>query len=219
MVKVAPSILSADFTKLGEDITSIRESGCEWVHFDVMDGLFVPNITVGVPVLKSVRKFTDMFLDVHLMIKNPQNLVSAFCDAGADMLTAHIEAADADGLNSFIETVKNKGKLCALSVKPATSYEALVPYLENLDMILVMTVNPGFGGQSFMPDQLEKISRLAELRKKYKPELLLEVDGGINPETGRMCVQAGCDVLVAGSYFFGSEDRKLASELLHKTVE
>ena len=208
MIKIAPSILSADFTKLGQDIDSICPAA-DWLHFDVMDGIFVPNISVGIPVLQSVRGYTDMFLDVHLMIDRPIRYVKQFTQAGADMVNVHIEADTEDNTITALKDIRAAGKKAGITLKPKTKYESALPYIELIDMILVMTVEPGFGGQSFMEDMLPKISRLRELINKANPKCFLEVDGGINPETARLAVSAGADVLVAGSDVFKAADRKL----------
>ena len=209
MTLVAPSILSADFTELGKDIISIKDSA-DWIHFDVMDGVFVPNISVGVPVLKSLRRATDMFIDVHLMIVEPQKITRAFCDAGADMVTAHVEAAEPDGINEFINIVKENGKKVGLSIKPSTPVEYILPYLDKIDMVLVMTVNPGFGGQKFISPMLDKISALKKIIDEKNLNCLIEVDGGINAETAALCRESGAEVLVAGSYVFNASDRAAA---------
>jgi len=210
MIKIAPSILSADFARLGSEIENIKNGGADYVHFDVMDGEFVPNISIGIPVLKSVRRATDMFLDVHLMIDRPVRYAEAFCRAGADLVMFHVEADTAENINKAIDIVKANGKRAGLSVKPKTAAEALYPFLDRLDMVLVMTVEPGFGGQSFMHDQLPKVRQLAEEIKKRGLDCELEVDGGIDPMTAPLVIEAGANVLVAGSAVFGKPDRAAA---------
>lgn len=203
MIKIAPSILSADFTRLGEEIASVRDA--DYLHFDVMDGIFVPNISVGIPVLESVRKFTDMTLDVHLMITEPVRFVGHFIDAGADIVVIHAEADTPERTAEALRIVKGRGKKAGLSLKPKTPAETVLPYLNALDLILVMTVEPGFGGQKFMAEQLDKLRALRALTGGRGIEL--EVDGGVNIETSGLCVDAGADVLVAGSAVFGAPDR------------
>lgn len=207
MIKVAPSILSADFSRLGAEIQDIRKGGADYVHFDVMDGEFVPNISIGIPVLKSVRKATDMFLDVHLMITTPLRFAEAFCDAGADLVVFHVEADSYQNISDAVDTVKAKGKKVGLAVKPRTPAAVLYPFMERLDLALVMTVEPGFGGQSFMADQLPKIKELADYISAHELNCELEVDGGIDPTTAALCKAAGANVLVAGSAVFGKSDR------------
>jgi len=205
MVKIAPSILSADFTRLGDDILSV--SSADYLHFDVMDGVFVPNISIGIPVLESVRRFTGMVLDVHLMITEPSRYVERFCDAGADIVVFHVEADPPENISAAIDAIHACGKKAGLSVKPRTDANALLPYLDRLALALVMTVEPGFGGQSFMADQLPKISALREYIDAHKMSCEIEVDGGINPDTAKLCIGAGADVLVAGNDIFKSKDR------------
>ena len=203
-VKIAPSILSADFTQLGRDVEAIRTA--DYVHFDVMDGAFVPNISFGIPVLQSVRKATDMFLDVHLMIEKPARYIDAFAKAGADLLSVHLEADGPRGIADALRAMEANGVKKAVALRPITSPRAILPYLEQLDLVLVMTVEPGFGGQSFMEDQLDTIREVRRLIETYKPGCELEVDGGINLKTAPLAVEAGADVLVAGSAVYGAED-------------
>ncbi|MCL2365913.1 MAG: ribulose-phosphate 3-epimerase [Oscillospiraceae bacterium] len=205
MIKVAPSILSADYTKLGQEINSV--SGADYLHFDVMDGVFVPNISIGLPVLESVRKITDMPLDVHLMIIEPYRFTTRFAEAGADIVVFHVEAETPENINKAIDELHNLKKRVGLSIKPNTSAEAVIPYIEKLDMVLVMTVEPGFGGQKFMPQMLPKISKLREHIDGHGLKCDIEVDGGINLETAKICVHAGANVLVAGSDIFEKADR------------
>ena len=205
MVKIAPSILSADFSRLGEDILSV--SSADYLHFDVMDGIFVPNISIGIPVLASVRKFTDMTLDVHLMITRPVRYVRQFAENGADIVVFHVEADEPDQIAAAISEVKACGKRVGLSVKPGTPARELLPYLNDLDLALVMTVEPGFGGQKFMADMMPKVEMLRREIDCRGLSCELEVDGGVNPETARVCIEAGADVLVAGSDVFKAADR------------
>jgi len=205
VIKVSPSILSADFIRLGEDINSVKTA--DYLHFDVMDGVFVPNISIGLPVLESVRKFTSMFLDVHLMISSPAKYTAQFAKAGADLVVFHVEAELPEAIDSAIDELHDMGKKAGLSVKPGTPIDAIYPYLHKLDLVLIMTVEPGFGGQSFMPDMLPKISQLRRAISDGNFNCEIEVDGGINPETAKLCIDAGADVLVAGSDIFGKADR------------
>jgi ribulose-phosphate 3-epimerase len=214
-IKIAPSILSADFTRLGEDVGQVLRGGADYIHVDVMDGIFVPNISIGVPVVKSLRKaFPQAFLDVHLMITEPVRYVNAFCEAGADLLMFHVEADSAENITKALEDTRAMGVKTGLSVKPATPAEALRPWLPGLDMALVMTVEPGFGGQSFMADQLPKIQQLRSMINEIAPACELEVDGGIAPDTAPLVIQAGANVLVAGSAVFGKADRVEAIQKL-----
>lgn len=200
MIKIAPSILSADFSRLGEDIESV--SAAEFIHIDVMDGCFVPNISIGIPVVKSIRKVTAQIFDVHLMIVEPQKYVKQFCMAGADFVTVHLEASAEENIIAALKIIRECGKKAGLSVKPGTPAKALIPFLDYIDMILVMTVEPGFGGQKFMADMLPKIREIKQLTSKP-----IEVDGGIDFETGKLCIEAGAEILVAGSFVFKSENR------------
>lgn len=212
MVKIAPSILSADFCNLDRDIQRIRTA--DMVHVDVMDGAFVPNITIGVPVVKSIRKHTDMFMDVHLMIDKPVRYVADFCKAGADLISIHLEADHPTRIAEALKIMGEHGVKKAVALRPITSAEAILPYIKELDMVLVMTVEPGFGGQAFMDSQLATIRRVREIINEYNPACDLEVDGGINAETARLVVEAGANVLVAGSSVYGAPDIDLAIETL-----
>ena len=198
---VSPSILSADFANLERDIKRVENAGADWLHIDVMDGHFVKNITIGVPVVKSIKKVTKLPLDVHLMIENPENYVKAFADAGADIITFHYEAVE--DVHKVVELIKSCGVKIGMSIKPKTSPKAILDFLPILDLILVMTVEPGFGGQSFMQDCAEKIPVI----KKYASKnLIIQVDGGINAETAKICTELGANSLVAGNYIYNSAD-------------
>ncbi len=206
---VAPSILSADFLRLGEAIHMVEESEAEWVHCDIMDGHFVPNISYGIPVVKAVRPATKKVVDCHLMIEHPELYVGAFADAGADMITVHQEACV--HLDRQVAQIHDLGCKAGVALNPATPVETLVDILHAVDMVLIMSVNPGFGGQKFIPRALDKVRRLRALA----PDLLIQVDGGVNAETGAQLVAAGADVLVAGSYVFGAAEPKEAIHSLY----
>ena len=206
MVKVAPSILSADFVNLERDIRALKETGADYVHVDVMDGLFVPNITIGIPVVAAIRRITDMPLDVHLMIDRPLRYVDDFCKAGSDLLTVHVEADTQENTLAALKRIRENGVRAAISVKPKTPAEAVLPFLPYCDLILVMTVEPGFGGQSFMQDMMPKLKTIREYIDAQNPGCELEVDGGVNTETARICRENGANVLVAGSAYFKAAD-------------
>ena len=198
---ISPSILSADFANLERDIKLVENAGADWIHVDVMDGHFVPNITIGVPVVKSIREITKLPLDVHLMIENPEIYVDAFAKAGADIITFHVEAVG-DSL-ALIKKIQSLGCKAGISIKPKTSPNEIQEFLHEVDMVLVMTVEPGFGGQSFMADCAEKIPFI---KKNSSENLIIQVDGGINAETGKICRDFGANSLVAGSYIYNSSD-------------
>jgi ribulose-phosphate 3-epimerase len=214
MIKIAPSILSADFAKLGEEIHNIEKAGADYIHIDVMDGSFVPNITIGNEVVKSLRKKTQLPFDVHLMINNPDNHIKAFAEAGSDLITIHAEASI--HLDRSLALIKSFNKKVGVSLVPSTHEDCLDYILEKLDLILVMTVNPGFGGQKFLASQLKKIENIRKKIEKSGKKIELEVDGGINDQTARIAVEAGADVLVSGSYIFGSGNYQQAIQNLKK---
>ena len=207
MAKIAPSILSADFVNLERDIRGLKDTGADFVHVDVMDGIFVPNITIGIPVVKAIRGITDMPLDVHLMIDRPIRYVEDFVKAGADFVTIHVEADQPQNTLEALDKIHALGCKAGIVLKPKTPAEAAIPYLEKCDMILVMTVEPGFGGQKFMADQMPKIRALREMLDAVNPSCIIEVDGGVDANTCDLCKANGADVLVAGSAYFKAADR------------
>jgi len=214
MIKIAPSILAADFTKLGDEIKSIKTA--DYLHFDVMDGMFVSNISFGIPVLESVRKITNMTLDIHLMIDSPSRYVSRFAEAGGDIITFHVEAETHDNIHKALNTIHDKGKKAGLSIKPDTPCDALLPYLDSLDMVLIMTVQPGYGGQEFIQATLPKISELRDIIESRDLNCEIEVDGGINIETAGLCTNEGANVLVVGNDLFTAADRAAHIKNLRK---
>ena len=207
---ISPSILSADFTELGRDVRAVEDGGADWIHVDVMDGHFVPNISIGVPVVKSLGKVARVPLDVHLMIENPEKYIEPFAKAGANIITFHYEATQ-DKTNEVIELIRSFGCKVGISIKPKTNQDVLIPYLDKIDMVLVMTVEPGFGGQEFMGYCAQKIPYI---RAKAPESLIVQVDGGINEQTAKICKGLGANSLVAGSYIYGSDDIKSAIESL-----
>ena len=212
MIKISPSILSCDYSKMGEEFKRMEECGADWLHIDVMDGHFVPNITLGAPIVKCMRKCSSLVFDVHLMISDPKKYIPDFVKAGADIITFHIESDSPTG--ETIDLIRSLGCKAALSVKPKTPVEVVFPYLEKLSMVLVMTVEPGFGGQSFMPGMLDKIRLIKSETERIGRDIKIQVDGGINEQTAALVKAAGANVLVAGSAVFNAPDPKAAIESL-----
>ena len=202
---IAPSILSSDFANLESEIKKLEKNGADWVHVDVMDGHFVPNLTIGAPVVKALRRVTNIPLDVHLMIENPEKYIKDFALAGSDIITFHYEAAK-NNVDYLIGLIRSYGKKVGLSIKPKTKVSEIEKYIKGVDLILIMTVEPGFGGQKFMPDCAEKISEIKNISK----QVIVEVDGGVNIETATYCKKLGVDALVAGNYIFSSDNIKEA---------
>lgn len=213
-VKIAPSILSADFAKLGEEIKEVEKGGADYIHVDVMDGHFVPNITIGPLIVEAIRPITELPLDVHLMIENPDQYIPTFAKAGSSIITVHEEAST--HLHRTIELIKDHGVKAGVVINPATPVEMIQEVLHEVDLVLIMTVNPGFGGQSFIKHAIHKIEKLASHRKQHNLSFEIEVDGGVNTETAKWCVDAGADVLVAGSAIFNKPNREKAiKDIIH----
>ena len=214
-IKIAPSILAADMSKLGDEVRDVLDGGADYIHVDVMDGYFVPNLSFGLPVVSGLRKaFPDAFLDVHLMITKPGRYIKAFTEMGASLITVHIEADVPEYIGLALEETKSRGVKAGVSIRPKTPVKAIEPWLSMLDLVLVMTVEPGFGGQSFIMDTLPKIRELRGIISERQLDCDIEVDGGVTPATSKLAVEAGANVLVAGSAVFGASDRRSAIENL-----
>lgn len=208
-IRVSASVLSADFCNLREEIKKVEDAGIEMIHYDVMDGVFVPNISFGISILSNIKKCTSLMLDVHLMITQPLKYIKAFASAGADIITFHVESES--DVAQTINAIHKCGIKAGISVKPGTNIEEIIPYIDSVEMVLIMTVEPGFGGQGFMEDMLEKIERLKSIIDERKLGVAIEVDGGINAVTSKKVINAGADTLVAGSYLFGADDMHKAA--------
>jgi ribulose-phosphate 3-epimerase len=212
MVKIAPSILSADFSKLGEEILAVEKGGADYIHIDVMDGHFVPNITIGPLIVEAIRPVTKLPLDVHLMIENPDQYIEAFAKAGADYITVHVEACR--HLHRTVQNIKSFGIKAGVVLNPATPVESIQHIIGDIDMVLLMSVNPGFGGQKFIPEVLPKIRKVKEMAEQKGLDIEIEIDGGVNSETAKLCMEAGANVLVAGSAIYNEEDYAKAISLI-----
>ncbi|MDQ0253768.1 ribulose-phosphate 3-epimerase [Evansella vedderi] len=216
MIKIAPSILSADFSRLGEEIADVEQGGADYIHVDVMDGHFVPNITIGPLVVDAIRPITKLPLDVHLMIEDPDRYISEFSKAGADIISVHAEATR--HLHRTIHLIKEHGVKPGVVINPATPVSMIENIIEDVDLVLLMTVNPGFGGQAFIPSVLPKITQVRNLVNQIGRSIDIEVDGGVNPDTAKQCIEAGANVLVAGSAVYKSRNRKQAIDSIRGTL-
>lgn len=214
MIKISPSVLAADLSNLAKDVMDIESAGADMVHLDVMDGIFVPNITFGMPVIKALRDKSNLIFDVHLMIDKPERYAMRFIDAGADILTFHLEACE--NPSELLEQIREQGVMAGISIKPATPVEDIYPLLEQCDMVLVMTVEPGYGGQKLIPETIEKVIKLKAEVKKRGIDLEIAVDGGVNESNASELINAGAGILVAGSSVFGASDRRAAIDALRR---
>lgn len=211
-MKVAPSLLSCNFLNIQQEIKRLEEAGVDYIHFDVMDGNFVPNISFAFPILNQIRQVTDLTIDTHLMVQDPERYIQTFAEAGSDIITVHVEATN--HIHRAIQMIHDTGKKAGVTLNPGTPIESVVPVLKDIDLVLVMTVNPGFGGQKFIDNGIEKIKFLKDYKEKYHLIYEIEVDGGVNEVTAKTCIEAGADVLVAGSYFFKHKDLSIPTSVL-----
>lgn len=211
-MKVAPSLLSCNFLNIQQEIKRLEEAGVDYIHFDVMDGNFVPNISFAFPVLNQIRQVTDLTIDTHLMVQDPERYIQNFAEAGSDIITVHVEATN--HIHRAIQMIHDTGKKAGVTLNPGTSIDSVVPVLKDVDLVLVMTVNPGFGGQQFIENGIEKIKFLKDYKEKHHLNYEIEVDGGVNEDTAKACIEAGADVLVAGSYFFKHKDLSIPTSIL-----
>lgn len=211
-MKVAPSLLSCNFLNIQQEIKRLEEAGVDYIHFDVMDGNFVPNISFAFPILNQIRQVTDLTIDTHLMVQDPERYIQTFAEAGSDIITVHVEATN--HIHRAIQMIHDTGKKAGITLNPGTPIESVVPVLKDIDLVLVMTVNPGFGGQKFIDNGIEKIKFLKDYKEKYHLNYEIEVDGGVNEVTAKTCIDAGADVLVAGSYFFKHKDLSIPTSVL-----